>query len=750
MLQKIISLIQNNNLAEARTLCNQLRLKNKKNTDILVMLADIDNRMGDVKNAEKFYRKAIRLKPNSVPANTKLGIMFHSQNRLAQAESSYRQSLKFDIEQPSVCFNLAIILQEKELLDDAAQFYRKAIEFNPSYAKAYSNLAYIYRKKNRLDDAASNYLKAIEHAPGIAEIHYNFGITLLHQNKLKDAEFQQRRALEIKPGYADAWCSLGMVQFTYGKLEDSIISYKNSLAINSEHEDALNGCAAVFSKLNMFDESIELFNKSLLINPENENTMIGLGIAYQGINNYSMALSTYRKVVMKSPGHVESHIGMASVYMSQGEYEEAIKLYQKAIDIQPEHYTAYSDLLMLLNYCESLSPSYIYDEHVNWATKYSLNTPKLEYSNIPDPGRKIRIAYISPDLRVHVVTNFFYPILKCHDTNKFEIYCYADVAHEDSWSQLLKAEKTHWTNIYRMSDAELIDQIQADKIDILVDLAGHTKGNRLVALTAKPAPIQMTYLGYPNTTGLSTIDYRLTDEWADPVGESDKYYTENLIRLNNGFLCYSSINKMPNEVTLPALKNGYITFGSFNNLTKITECVVKIWAAILNKLPTSRLVLKNRSFSSQQVYERYLNLFSSHGVEADRVQLCGPTKTYEDHLKAYNQIDIALDTFPYNGTTTTCEALMMSVPVITLAGNMHAGRVGVSLMSQVNLTDYIAQTQEEYIKLALKKANDVEGLGKLRNLLRNQVSTSFLSNGKAFTQDIEEVYRQVWSNWCNN
>lgn len=749
MFQQIINLIQNNHLSEAKELCNQLRLKNKKNPDIFLTLADIDNRLGNIKSAIKFYRKAIQLKPDYILAHTQIGILFHSQNKLTHAESSYRQSLMLGNKQPFVYFNLGAILQEKGQLDEAAKLYHQAIELKPDYAKAYVNLGYIYRKQDKLEDATSNYRKALQYAPNIAEIHYNLGINLLRQGYADDAESHQRRALELNPNYTDAWSALGMVQFSCGQLEDAGISYKKALSINPEHAEALRGYAAILSMLKIFDDSIEFFKKSLLINPGNENAMIGLATAYLGANDHKMALSVYKQLIVQNPDLAEPHIGVASVYKAQGKYEDAINSYRNALEIQPEHHTAYSDLVMLMNYSDRFTPSCIYNEHVNWARKYSLKISKLKYENISDPDRRVRVAYLSPDLRKHVVVNFFYPILKHHNTDHFEIYCYAEVAQEDPWSQLLKAETSHWINTYSKSDAQLIDQIRADKIDILIDLAGHTKGNRLLALTARPAPIQMTYLGYPNTTGLSTVDYRLTDKWADPEGDSDNFHTENLIRLSNGFLCYLPMNEMPNISTLPAVENGYITFGSFNNLTKITASVVKLWARILNKSPDAKLVIKNRSLNAPQVRERYLALFKSHGIEDSRIQLFSATKSYDDHLNTYNQIDIALDTFPYNGTTTTCEALMMGVPVITLAGNMHAGRVGISILSQIKLTDYISQTPDEYIQLALKKASDIEELSKLRNTLRNQFLTSSLADGQQFTQDIEQSYRHIWKNWCD-
>jgi predicted O-linked N-acetylglucosamine transferase (SPINDLY family) len=314
-------------------------------------------------------------------------------------------------------------------------------------------------------------------------------------------------------------------------------------------------------------------------------------------------------------------------------------------------------------------------------------------------------------------------------------------------TERLKQRSHHWHNIRGKTDDDVAALIRADAIDILIDLAGHTENNRLPVFARKPAPVQVTYLGYPNTTGLRTIDYRLTDIEADPPGQ-EPYHTEQLVRLPHGFLCYTSPPDAPAVTALPTSTVGHVTFGSFNNLAKMTPEVIGLWAQILKAIPGSRLVIKNKSMKDGPTRERYLALFRETGITEDRLDFVAWIPEAADHLGAYAHVDIALDTFPYNGTTTTCEALWMGVPVITLAGERHAARVGVSLLTRVGLTELIAQSPEEYVKLAVELAADTERLVQLRAGMRERMKHSPLCDAKSFTRDLETAYRGMWREWC--
>ena len=355
----------------------------------------------------------------------------------------------------------------------------------------------------------------------------------------------------------------------------------------------------------------------------------------------------------------------------------------------------------------------------------------------------------SPDFCTHSVAFFIDPILAHHDRRHIEVTCYADVAVPDTTTTRLRTLADSWRNTCRLTDAQVAEMVRADGIDILVDLAGHTADNRLLVFARKPAPVQVTYLGYPNTTGLQTVDYRLTDAWAD-AEELPNGYTEELVRLPHGFLRYAPPKEAPPVGRLPARETDYVTFGSFNNLPKVNPGVVARWSEILLAVPNSRLLLKTKSFNDEATQERYFGLFAQNGVGREHLDFIGHTPSSREHLALYNQVDIGLDPFPYNGTTTTCEALWMGVPVITLAGEVHAGRVGVSLLSSVGLTELIADTADQYISLAVELAGNVNRLSSLRANLRGRVAASPLCDGQTFTHALEAAYRSMWRRWCKH
>jgi predicted O-linked N-acetylglucosamine transferase (SPINDLY family) len=360
----------------------------------------------------------------------------------------------------------------------------------------------------------------------------------------------------------------------------------------------------------------------------------------------------------------------------------------------------------------------------------------------------LRIGYVSPDFRNHSVAYFIEPVIREHSPDNFDVICYSHSFVQDHVTESIKQSAGDWRDITRASDDVAYKLIREDGIDILIDLAGHTGNNRLPLFARKPAPVQISWIGYPATTGLSAIDYKIVDEYTDPSGITDQFYTERLLRLPDTFLCYLPDASIPAVGSLPALSSGYITFGSFNHFSKISPMVFSMWQDILRKIPTARLVIKTRSLSDPTVRDSVMKTFRNEGIAEERLELLSWSPSRREHLDLYNRIDIALDTFPYHGTTTTCEALSMGVPVVTLAGDTHCSRVGVSLLSNVGLPELIAYTPESYIEKAVTLANDLEKLQSLRVTLRDKMTLSPLSDAKRFTANLEKCYREIWKQWC--
>jgi protein O-GlcNAc transferase len=443
-----------------------------------------------------------------------------------------------------------------------------------------------------------------------------------------------------------------------------------------------------------------------------------------------------------SKSNIMSTLGGVRLY--QGDVEEAIKCFASALHDDPFNLKAHSNLLLAMNYSEQCTQQEIYYESRRWETIHCLSEADFPCITREKQNGCIRLGIISGDMKRHSISYFLEPFIEGLDRSRFEIYCYSDVTSPDDVSERLNKLADIWLNSADLKDDELAGAIRSDQVDILIDLAGHTGTMiRLPVFCRKPAPIQISWLGYPNTTGLSVINYRLTDEFADPHGLNDCLYTEKLIRLKNGFLCYRPPDEAPEVGLSPCRQNGYITFGSFNMLPKISPGVLALWARLLRRVKNSRLLLKCHYFADHATAERFLGYFADFGITRDRIELRSAVPDTQGHLAIYNEIDIALDTFPYNGTTTTFEALWMGVPVVTLVGDRHSARVGGSILTRLGLSELVATSSGEYINLTEGLAKDLKRLVKLRSSLRLTLANSSLCDAVTFCKEIGSVFEKM-------
>jgi predicted O-linked N-acetylglucosamine transferase (SPINDLY family) len=600
-------------------------------------------------------------------------------------------------------------------LSVAKVIFLQVLELEPEHYESYRHLGMVLEESKDLEGAITCYQQAICLHPDLPDAHNNLGVVLQSRADVEGAIACFQNAIEVDCSFYKAYYNLGSLLMGQGRLAESVNSLQRALTLKPALPEAHNNLSIV--------------------------------LQYQG--RLSEAFQHHQQALALKPNFPEAYTNLASTFMRQGLYSEAEAAYRKALDLKPELAHVHSNLLLAQLYNPDTRSPQILTEACTWATQHAakLMVPD-SFTNNCDPNRRLKIGYVSPDFRTHSVAYFIEAILAHHHKLSFETFCYSQVTLPDAATDRLAGMADHWCSIVGMSDRQLADQIRADGIDILVDLAGHTRGNRLLVFARKPAPIQITYLGYPSTTGLSQIDYRLTDAYADPPQQGDEYYTEQLLRLPSCFLCYTPPEWVPAVAALPALRNGYVTFGSFNNLAKVTPQVISLWSQILAALPNSRLLLKNLALRDEGVRTRYLELLAGHGIERDRIHLAEHKDSPQDHLNDYANVDIGLDTFPYNGTTTTCEALWMGVPVITLAGRTHVARVGVSLLSAVGLEPLIATTPEDYVAKAITLASHLEQLAQMRSTLRQYVAASSLCDGPTFVRELEDTYRQLWQRWC--
>lgn len=478
-----------------------------------------------------------------------------------------------------------------------------------------------------------------------------------------------------------------------------------------------------------------------------------LARAYEASSLATLAEQQLRAGLTVSAQDATMLNGVGNIIKTMGRAHEADTCY-RAIVYESEsvpNQAFYSNFLMNLICLSDLDPATVFMEHKRWAERTCPVAQKetVDFNNDPTPERMLRIGYVSSDFCCHPVAFFIEPLLSLHNIKSYKVVVYANVELEDYVTEQFKQRPCTWRSVYGLDDAAVAEMILDDEIDILVDLGGHTRNNRLTIFARKPAPVQVTWLGYANTTGLATIDYRITDAVADPPGMTEQLHSERLYRLPGCFITYRPPLDPPDVAVLPCLQNGYITFAAFNNLAKVNLTLLSWWAEILKQVPCSILVLKDKLFRADLDLKReWLDHFACLGITADRVRLIGNPVTVHEYLQLFSQHDIALDTYPYTGTTTTCESLWMGVPVVTLAGPTHVTRVSASILTSVGVPELIAESPEQYISLAVELANDQNRLQQYRGKLRRMMQESSLMDCEGFARKMEAAYRDIWQRWC--
>ncbi len=515
------------------------------------------------------------------------------------------------------------------------------------------------------------------------------------------------------------------------------------------YSDALINLGLAANSAGDEDEARAAWEAALRINPDDVDALTNLGGLHRGAGEIAQAIDCLERALAIKP-HDAAAGNLALSYLQAGRFDRALGLCRAELSPGPKSPQAHSTLLLGMTYLDAVGPKELFEAHRRWDElhAWALLSSRRPHENDRDPDRALRIGYVSGDFRDHSVAYFIEAALKHHDRQSVRVFCYAASSYEDETTARLRALADEWRQIAALPDDRAAELIRRDGIDILVDLSGHTAGNRLLLFARKPAPVQVSWLGYPNTTGLSAMDYRLSDAIADPDGNAnDAFYSEELVRLPACAWCFAPPADAPPIEERPASER--ITFGSFNNHPKTSERTVALWARLLAALPESRLLLKATALSDEGARRLLLERFAAEGIDADRLELRGRTQSRREHLASYRDIDIALDPVPYNGTATTCEALWMGVPVVTLAGDArHMSRVGASLLSAAAMADLVARTPEEFVEVAVELARDAELRSTLRRGLRTMLSASALCDGPRLARDLENAYRAMWRRWA--
>jgi len=627
-------------------------------------------------------------------------------------------------------------------LDAARELYLQVLEQRPLHAKALHMLSGIHAAHGNLEMALKLEREAIALQPANAVFHLSLGRLLRTQSLHEQAVDAYRRALQLGPSQHEWRLELDATLIQAGRIDEAVLGYARVKPPDArayfDLGEALHGAAH-------YKEAEKAFLQSAAMAPEFGGIHACLAMALRGQGRPVDAEAPARRATEVAPDMPQGWFVLGSVLAMQGRHLEAVEHYRRAISLLPEYDDAWDCMLLCMHYSEAFSPRQLFAAHASWGTRFPEVAPLPVRPSHRAVGHRLRVAYLSGDFFQHPVAQFLEPALRAHDRSRFEILCYHVGACEDAWTMRLKSYPEHWRRLRAVSDDDLEKVLLDDRIDVLVELSGHTQGQRLAVLARRVAPVQVSYLGYPNTTGLKSIDYRITDALADPPGETDALHVERLVRLPETFLCYSPSAVGPDRRTTPLRRRGHVTFGSFNNFAKISAKSIALWAAVLRAVPDSKIMIKARWLQDPGLRASIAARLCEHGIDDSRLVIAEPNPDHRQHMQAYDQVDIALDTFPYHGTTTTLDALWMNVPVITLAGGHHASRVGVSILSNLGLPQLIARSEEEYVALATALASDAHQLDDYARSLRARLKASPLMDGPRFTRHLEGAYLRMWA-----
>jgi protein O-GlcNAc transferase len=567
-----------------------------------------------------------------------------------------------------------------------------------------------------------------------------------HQaGRLGEAETLYRQILAQQPDNVDALHCLGLIAAAMGRYDRAVELIRQSIAIRPDFPEAIYNLGNTLKDMGQRDDAIAAYRQAISLRPDYVDALNNLGSLLRDASQPDEAIAALQQVLLLDPSHPRVHTNLGNVFKDTGQLDDAIAEFRQAMALFPNRPLPHSNLVLSLHYHPDYDARMIHEELRRWNQLHAEPLKKFirPHANNRDPNRRLRIGYVSPDFREHAVTRFLLPLVANHDPKSVEIFAYAQLSVADAMTESVRAHTSGWRGLVNLSDAQAVDLIRQDEIDILVDLSLHTAHNRLLVFAHKPAPVQATYLAYAGSSGLSAMDYRLSDPYLDPPGGDESVYTERTIRLPETYWCYQPTVDLPLRPP-PAFENGFINFGCLNNFSKMNAPLMKLWARLLKAVPNSRLLLHSYPGSHRQ---RVMEQFRQDDIAPDRLNFAGKVPAIA-YFESYQSIDIALDTFPYNGGTTTCDALWMGVPVISLAGRTAVGRAGLSILSNVGLPELVASTPEEYVKRAASLAGDLPRLKELRSTLRHRMETSPLMNAPRFARNVEAAYRHMWRTYC--
>jgi predicted O-linked N-acetylglucosamine transferase (SPINDLY family) len=704
--------------------------------------------LGRFEEAGASYRRAIALDPQYAVALNNLGNVCLMLGRLDEALAQYDKALAVgkDFHTPWYCRGL--VLHQLGRHEEALHSFDQALTFDPRHAEALNGRASVYRTLGRPAEALESYDRAVAINPNLAEAFNNRGNILREFGRFAEARDSFDRAIAINPNFAEAHNGRGGVSTNMRDFEQAFISLQRALEIRPNYPEALANRGAVWLELKRTEQALVDYDHALALAPGLAEAWVGRANALHQLSRLSEAIASCERGLSLDPGSFRAHALMGQCLGTLGQVDASIAKFDDALALKPDFEDAISLKIFGMDFKADLTFEQQRDVRRLWWERIGSKIavpPQAPYRNLRDPDRRLVVGYVSADFRNHSAARVFKPVLQYADKAAFETVCYSCSPVEDSLTQEFQQMAGRWRDASQWTDQRLFEQIREDGVDILVDLAGHTAGNRLAVFVRKPAPIQAHGWGHCTPPGLPAIDYVFCDPVTIPP-EARHLFQETIYDLP----CMLTLDPLPPDVCrgeLPALANGFVTFGVFNRISKITDASAEAWSQILNRLPGSRLVIKDMQLGEALARSNLLARFARCGLPADRIDLLGKTPRPE-HLQAMNAIDIFLDPFPQNGGASTWESLQMGVPVVAKLGDALSSRAAGGILSAVGMRDWVADSLDGYIEIAVQHASRIEELAELRRGLPARIAASTAGNPAAYAAEVGKAYRNMWRIYC--
>lgn len=703
-------------------------------------------RAGDLVSAELLLRQATVERPNDPAVLAGLCIAVLHQGRAAAAEQFAKQAVALAPTNAHYWANFGACQFEQRHWPDAIFSFEKAIALDPQVAAIWSNLGAALLHENRLDEAEAAHERAIKLDVNQPNVLINYGLFLCQRGQSHRALTMFQQVLTANPQSAQAWTGAGLALRQRRKLDDAIAALRRAQQLAPQQLEVRFNLGLALLERDGANEAEIIAQELIKSHPHAAESWILQTAVAAKLGHLEVALSASQQAISLAPRNADALKNYGLLLRDAGQVDEALDIFRQALAFRPDSMPDWSNYLFTLHFSPTHDAAAIAREHQHWNDRHAapLASQARPHPNDRSLERRLRLGYVSPCFRSHCQSLFTLPLFTAHDRSQFEIFCYSDVPSPDGWTDRVRSRADGWWNIVSHTDEEVAEQIRQDRIDVLIDLNMHMDLGRPLLFARRPAPVQVCWLAYPGTTGMAAIDYRLTDPYLDPPGENDHLYAEKSIRLPDTFWCYDTHTTEPAVNMLPAFERGHITFGNFNNLVKVTDKSLALWTPVLQQVANSRLLLLAPETSARN---RVWDYFESRGISKSRIEFVTPRPQLE-YLHLYHEIDITLDTLPYNGHTTSLDSYWMGVPVVTLVGHTIVGRAGLSQLTNLGLPELIAYTPEQFAATAAHLAADLPRLAALRTTLRKRIEKSPLMDTARFAKNLEAAYRQMWCRWC--